>query len=57
VRPVRCFVTPLDISYKHFKMLLKTCIRDRLKFGFGFGAEDNNLNRFGKFRFWLNIDL
>ena len=34
-------------------------IRDRQKFGFGFsfGAEYNNLNCFGKFRFWPNIDL
>jgi len=32
-------------------------IRDRPKFGFGFGAENNNLQCFGKFRFLLNIDL
>jgi len=36
---------------------LKTVVRDRPKFGFGFGAEDNNLNCFGKFRFRPNIDL
>jgi len=31
--------------------------RDRPKFGFGFGAEINNLNCFGTFRFRPNIDL
>jgi len=31
--------------------------RDRPKFGFGFGAEDNDLNCFGKFHFQPNIDL
>jgi len=29
--------------------------KDRLKFGFG--AEDNDLNCFGKFCFWPNIDI
>jgi len=39
----------------HRKMFIS--YRDRPKFGFGFGAEDDNLNCFGEFRFRPNIDL
>jgi len=44
-------------SQTQFHNWVVISFRDRPKFSFSFGAEYNNLNCFGKFRFQPNIDL